>query len=522
MSASTSSPKKAAPGDPSSVASPSSLDFLARESAELVIAFSGAAGSGVRDVVAQTDTILGELGYETVKIKLSEIIQRTGLQQGLLSSEEKGRLHDRTVRYQILQDVGNRLREKFATDILAELSIATIAVHRTNSAGDEKAVTEIVPKRVAYLIDQLKHPEEVALLRRVYGQLFYLVGVLASEGQRLKNLADEGVGGSSATKVIQRDRKEKADHGQQLDSTLKHADLFVRNNNPNRASVTRNLRRFLELLHGQNGLTPTVHEYAMYAAYSASLRSACLSRQVGAAITDAAGQLLATGCNDVPRAGGGLYSPSDGDGDQRCVFRGARCHNDHHKNELATEIQDILLGFGIAAEQTSGIVAKIRSDTRLRDLIEFSRSVHAEMDAIVSVARAGNGSVRAGRLYTTTFPCHNCARHVIAAGISEVYYVEPYEKSLALQLHDDAIVGDPEEGVAPTGKVMFVHFEGVAPRQYQNLFLPRSERKEKGGLARVVIPRTSNKTAFEYLDSYIDLESKVIQTLSSKGLVAAA
>jgi len=41
-------------------------------------------------------------------------------------------------------------------------------------------------------------------------------------------------------------------------------------------------------------------------ARSAAHRSADLSRQVGAVIATAKGEVLATGCNEVPRAGGGV------------------------------------------------------------------------------------------------------------------------------------------------------------------------------------------------------------------------
>jgi hypothetical protein len=36
----------------------------------------------------------------------------------------------------------------------------------------------------------------------------------------------------------------------------------------------------------ENGITPSLHEKGMFNAFSASLLSACLSRQVGAAIVD--------------------------------------------------------------------------------------------------------------------------------------------------------------------------------------------------------------------------------------------
>src|SRR3974377_740241 len=54
------------------------------------------------------------------------------------------------------------------------------------------------------------------------------------------------------------------------------------------------------------------------------------------------------------------------------------------------------------------------------NLIEFSRAVHAEMEAIISVARTGKAGLMGGTIFSTTFPCHNCARHIVAAGIKRV------------------------------------------------------------------------------------------------------
>lgn len=68
------------------------------------------------------------------------------------------------------------------------------------------------------------------------------------------------------------------------------------------------LRRFIQLIHGINGVTPTKEEYGMYVAYAAALRSGCLSRQVGASIMNAEGAIVATGRNDVPKAGGVVWS----------------------------------------------------------------------------------------------------------------------------------------------------------------------------------------------------------------------
>jgi Cytidine and deoxycytidylate deaminase zinc-binding region len=110
----------------------------------------------------------------------------------------------------------------------------------------------------------------------------------------------------------------------------------------------------------------------------------------------------------------------------------------------------------------------------LWDITEFGRAVHAEMDALISSARNGVSPARS-TLYATTFPCHNCTRHIIAAGLTRVVYIEPYAKSLASSLHDDAIRVE-DSVVKPGGKkkkdrrVPFEPFIGVGPRRFFDLF----------------------------------------------------
>ena len=73
--------------------------------------------------------------------------------------------------------------------------------------------------------------------------------------------------------------------------------------------------------------------------------------------------------------------------------------------------------------------------TTLDDLLEFGRMVHAEMAALMDAARRGI-SVKGCLMYVTTFPCHMCARHIIAAGIQKVIYIEPYPKSKVGELYE--------------------------------------------------------------------------------------
>jgi hypothetical protein len=107
------------------------------------------------------------------------------------------------------------------------------------------------------------------------------------------------------------------------------------------------------------------------------------------------------------------------------------------------------------------------------------------MSALLDAARRGV-SVQDTTLYTTTFPCHNCARHIIGAGIERVVFIEPYIKSRAGELHEDA--REIERSGAKSSKLSFVPFVGVAPRRYLEFFdasmrerLGRALRQDKHG-----------------------------------------
>lgn len=61
---------------------------------------------------------------------------------------------------------------------------------------------------------------------------------------------------------------------------------------------------------------------------------------------------------------------------------------------------------------------------------EFSENttIHAEMNALLWAAREGI-SVNNAIIYVNLQPCHNCIKACVAAGIKEIIYKEPYDKS---------------------------------------------------------------------------------------------
>ena len=75
-----------------------------------------------------------------------------------------------------------------------------------------------------------------------------------------------------------------------------------------------------------------------------------------------------------------------------------------------------------------------------------------------------------------------CAKHLISSGIAKVVFLEPYPKSLAFDLHADAIqVESGDRGRYHSyPSVQFEHFYGISPRRYRELF-ERGRRKDVSG-----------------------------------------
>ncbi len=301
--------------------------------------------------------------------------------------------------------------------------------------------------------------------------------------------------------------------GQDVRDVFPLADFFLRSSD--RADMQAELKRFVELLFNHPFHTPTRDEYGLYIARAVALRSADLSRQVGAAITNEDGDVLAVGCNEVPRSGGGAVWPGE-PGDYR-DFRVGADKSATMKREIVAEVlkrlsdakwlrdeREKLPVSQLVDEALYGNEA-LFENTRISNIIEFGRIVHAEMSALMDAVRRGV-PVRGGTLFCTTFPCHMCARHLISAGIKRVVYIEPYPKSMTKDLYRRGVRVD--EDLADNNAVVFDSFVGVAPRRYADLFeMPK--RKDARGVALVWDRAHANPRLDRYTATYIELEKTI-------------
>ena len=76
-----------------------------------------------------------------------------------------------------------------------------------------------------------------------------------------------------------------------------------------------------------------------------------------------------------------------------------------------------------------------------------------------------------------------CAKHIVAAGLDKVVFLEPYPKSLASDLHSDSteIEGGDRGHYKDYPAVKFEHFYGVSPRRYREIFERAGRKNEADG-----------------------------------------
>jgi deoxycytidylate deaminase len=413
------------------------------------------------------------------------------------------------------------MRTGFGHSVLAELAVHHIRVDR-EQRGKDGTSGQFLPRRECHIIDSIKNQEELELLRTVYREALYVVGVFAPVDYRTKSMENQGLSGPEIAELMDRDSGEELAGGQTVAETFPQCDFFLRMDSNTETLLRSRVERFLHLILGTKVITPTRAETAMYAASSAAGNSACLSRQVGAAVTDDEGEVLAVGWNDVPKAFGDLYitdleADPNGNHDKRCWNHGGKCYNDEEKRLLAEHIIGALENF-IPPEKRQEAAKTVSDNKKLRGLIEFSRSIHAEMHALFTALRQTGPKVRGGRLYVTTYPCHSCARHIVAAGIKVVYYIEPYKKSLATKLHGDSVTEQDQD----MDRVRFLPYDGVAPTRYLSLFRMKPDSRKKGGRVIRVAPNLARPKLEKSLEALPALEALVIKSLMSKKLVPNA
>eukprot|EP00768_Dysnectes_brevis_P004757 gnl/Dysnectes_brevis/3450_a4362_852.p1 GENE.gnl/Dysnectes_brevis/3450_a4362_852~~gnl/Dysnectes_brevis/3450_a4362_852.p1 ORF type:complete len:604 (-),score=73.98 gnl/Dysnectes_brevis/3450_a4362_852:34-1845(-) len=515
------------------------------ERSDIVFGLVGAIGVEFNAIYSSISDNISHFGYTPHMIKVTdgvftegeELIESKGCSK---TSPKQDNVFSKKI------DLGNHIRDLTTSmpyDLTAQLIVSQIRHHRgrylpkterVTQGGSQADDDERVPH--AFVINSIKHPDEVSLLQQVYRSNFFLISIHQSKKACLNRIClildRENPGSQSKKKrietaelLLERDRKEELKYGQRVSATFQLGDFFISFQNRNNHIV-----RILNLIFGHPQQSPTAEESAMFAAFSAAVKSSDLSRQVGAVIVNSYDEVIATGPNEVPRAGGGHYRAQrtpqgavDHIGSDFTLPQGDP--NKYEINLILKKIRkklssSVLKGIDERVlDQTMDVIGS--SESGFGFISEFQRAVHAEMQAITACARRGV-AIRGCSIYCTTYPCQNCAKHIVAAGITKVVFIEPYDKSQALHLHKDAICQiDPDQDASLHDKVVFVPYIGVGPRHFFELFSIRHggglplTRKDKTGHAEDFHPILAKPRIGETQHAILEREKTVITQLAA-------
>lgn len=219
---------------------------------------------------------------------------------------------------------------------------------------------------------------------------------------------------------------------------------------------------------------PCENEMMMHLAYSVSLHSSCIQRQVGAVITDDNYRVLSTGYNDVPR------------GSEPCFELYSECYRKIKKKETLQQSCKIIKfcpfcgnALNFEKEVLDSEPKTIKDNNFIckecnKDLfdvistgkeLDYCRSLHAEENAILSNPFLSNNIYsKTGSMiiFTTTFPCMLCAKKIANSGIKRVVFVEPYPIKESYEIFQE-------------NDIEVVIFEGIKSLSFNWIFRKRAK-----------------------------------------------
>jgi deoxycytidylate deaminase/dephospho-CoA kinase len=281
------------------------------------------------------------------------------------------------------------------------------------------------------VIESLKNVGEISSLRQRFGYRLLLVAILSDievRTQRLIPVYDQlGLDPNHLKDDDLRDRNEEVPYGQEVELCIDLADIILLNNGP--------LPEYLQKIDDLVGLAAqtkkrdlTEIEIYMQAAYSMARSSKCLKRHVGAILVDSLGRVVAASYNENPS------------GTKPCVEEALynfRCHRDIVRNRHFTSLARRGAKCPVCDSPILNIEGppwrcpRCYQQGRKTDLelyffpdraMNWCTAVHAEVRAILAAGDRARGAV----LYTTTFPCMQCAEKITEAGVVGVVYTEAY------------------------------------------------------------------------------------------------
>lgn len=299
-------------------------------------------------------------------------------------------------------------------------------------------------KKNYFVIDAIRNPMEIHFFREKYAA-FYLIAINCSDKDREDRLLNSDF---TRTQIREIDKKENPQgdfleseanfFGQNIKICISMAEFYI-NNSEKKKSTTKEsgymryqLTRMVSLIQHPGLVKPSSYEMLMQIAVTAATRSGCLSRNVGAVVSDSQCEPLAIGWNCVPRGQVPCYL-RDIDGLQSTENDVAYSQYEKSTKNFITEIEQYDKkhfqnneAFEKSALPKLYCFKSIKSKADGDKNQVHTRALHAEENAFLQVAKHGNNQIYGGILFTSASPCVLCAKKAYQFGIKEIVYLDPY------------------------------------------------------------------------------------------------
>lgn len=412
----------------------------------------------------------------------------------------------------VYQKIGNNIR----TCGNALSNSCEIDFNNTNAIVDKvnkliKLIRKISKKhnRKAFIvIDALRNPFEVSFLKERYSA-FYLLSINTDDSQRVDRLQKANY---TKEQIINLDKQEYPQKligknlyiSQNIQQCTELADIHIYNSNSgneNLVHLKKQIIQYYSLLLKPGIITPKPIERVMQIAYSAKLNSGCLSRQVGATVTDSEFSIKSIGWNNSPQ------------GQVPCLLRNtedlinsadneAYSEYEKHNTKFRTYFKETydnenIKELGKCGHNSSYCFKEVQNNLDNEKNQVHTRSLHAEENAFLQLTKYGSQGVKDGVLFTTASPCELCSKKAYQLGIREIYYIDPYPGIATTHIL---------KGGAKNPKLIL--FSGVIGQAYFKLYQPLLSYKDE------IKQRTGLK--FKKINTELDKANKRIKELEEK------
>ena len=395
------------------------------------------------DLRAKFAELLNELQepYRTLSSQQSRIDPTTFYTQTLPQKcEALKSLLGESVFVKLYQEVGRNLRlsgNPYRRE-LVEGQFFAIAERINSVVKQVREFQQQKKEKTFIVIDAIRNPLEAIFFQDRYAS-FFLVAVSAPESHRVRRLREQRY---SEQDIASLDKTEYTPHDldepdffsvQDIQSCLQRADLYISNpdvkSEVNKFQTLANqLIRFVSLIRRPGIITPSAVERCMQIAYTAKLNSGCISRQVGAVVTDKNYSVRSVGWNDAPsgQVPCNLRNRDDliGGVDSEAYSEFEKTDGKYlaHFRETTARFNDIDL---MGRNKSFCFKSEYNLFTGEKNQVH-TRSLHAEENAFLQISKYGLAAIESGILFTTASPCELCAKKAYQLGIIKIIYIDPY------------------------------------------------------------------------------------------------